>query len=222
VFGYLRGTKDRGVIFGADKSLHYYGTSDAAHLTQQATHDPLAATLGVTGYHFQLAGGSTSWRASTQNLTSHSSTESKLYALDEAAREMVCLNKLLVDFGIPVPEPVVIGQDNMAAITLTNSENFNPRTKHNDLQREGVCRVRYLPADNIPSDVLTKALGARDHHKHSSVLLGYTPPTRRPSKQLPTPQKASPLHMTKAHSLHASSGRLTESVPLVGVRCWVK
>jgi hypothetical protein len=70
----------------------------------------------------------------------------------------------------------------MAAITLTNSENFNPRTKHiavrymyiSGLQREGVCKVRYLPTDNIPSDVLTKALGARDHHKHSSVLLGYT------------------------------------------------
>jgi hypothetical protein len=61
---------------------------------------------------------------------------------------MVYLLKLLDNFGIPVPRPVQVGQDNMAAITLSNSENFNPRTKHiavrymyiNDLQREGVCR----------------------------------------------------------------------------------
>jgi hypothetical protein len=180
VFGYLKGTIDVGVVYGKSKSLEFYGTSDAAHLTQQATHD-WPPTLGVTGYHFQLGSGSISWRAGTQKLTSHSSTESELYALDEAARELVYLNKLLTNFGIKVPKPVMIGQDNMAAITLTNSENFNPRTKHiavrymyiNDLQREGVCKVRYLPTDNIPSDALTKALGHREHLQHTQVILGY-------------------------------------------------
>ena len=77
-------------------------------ITQQATHDWPAA-LGVTGYHFQLAGGR--WQhlmacrhaeASWQKLTFHSSTESELCALDEAAREMISPNKLLVDFGILV------------------------------------------------------------------------------------------------------------------------
>jgi hypothetical protein len=43
---------------------------------------------------------------------------------------MVYLNKLLEGFGITPPKPSQIGQDNMAAITLSNSENFNPRTKH--------------------------------------------------------------------------------------------
>jgi hypothetical protein len=86
VFGYLRGTKDQGSIFGADKSLHYYGTSDAAHVTQQAAHD-WPATLGVTGYHFQLAGDSISWRAGTQKLTSHSSMESELYARRSSSRD---------------------------------------------------------------------------------------------------------------------------------------
>jgi hypothetical protein len=70
----------------------------------------------------------------------------------------------------------------MAAITLSNSENSNPRTKHiavrymymhiNDLQKKGVCKVQHLPTDNIPSEALTKALGPTEFHKHLQVLLG--------------------------------------------------
>jgi hypothetical protein len=42
----------------------------------------------------------------------------------------------------------------------------------NDLQKKGVCKVQYLPTDNIPSDVLTKALGPIEFRKHIQVLLG--------------------------------------------------
>jgi hypothetical protein len=39
VLGYLRGTSDYGTVFGGGPTMHYYGSSDAPHLTQQGTHD---------------------------------------------------------------------------------------------------------------------------------------------------------------------------------------
>jgi hypothetical protein len=65
--------------------MHYYGSTDAAHLTQHATHD-WPPTLGVTGFHFHLGGGYISWRAGTQKPTSHFSTASELCALHTAPR----------------------------------------------------------------------------------------------------------------------------------------
>jgi hypothetical protein len=69
----------------------------------------------------------------------------------------------------------------MAATTLTNSENFNPRTKHiavrymyiNGHEREGVCKVRYLPTDSIPSDVLTTRPWAQENNMHTLYMAGY-------------------------------------------------
>ena len=87
MFGYLKRTASDGIIFGLDDQLVFYGTSDAAHnVLQQVPGWP--ATQGITGYHFQLFGGPVAWRSSSQKLTSHSSTESELYALDEATREL--------------------------------------------------------------------------------------------------------------------------------------
>jgi hypothetical protein len=99
VFGYLRKTATDGIIFSNDDKLTFYGTSDAIHAVVQevANWHP---TLGVTGYHFQLFGGPVTWSSSTQRLTSHSSIESELYALDEATRELVHLQKLLKDFDV--------------------------------------------------------------------------------------------------------------------------
>jgi hypothetical protein len=56
-----------------------------------------------------------------------------MYALDEATREVVYLNKLLLSFKIPVPSPVAIGQDNMAAITPTKRAKISIHTPNTSL-----------------------------------------------------------------------------------------
>ena len=54
-----------------------------------------------------------SWRAGTQAIVAHSSTEAELISLDEACRELGCLRAMLADLRIPVQLPVEIAQDNM-------------------------------------------------------------------------------------------------------------
>ena len=76
-------------------------------------------------------------------------------AVDEAARELRFLEKLLTDFGVQPPRPTALAQDNKSTVTLVGSTHWNARTRHvalryhstGDLQRAGVLQVRYLPTE---------------------------------------------------------------------------
>ena len=112
-----------------------------------------------------------------------SSTEAEIIAVDDAARELRYLEKILADFGIPAPRPTPIGQDNLSTCRLVGATSWNPRSKHlalryhstGDLQRAGVLQVKYLPTAAMPSDVLTKPLARVLHERHTKVLLGLAP-----------------------------------------------
>ena len=88
---------------------------------------------------------------------------------------------LLVDDGQQVTRrPTLVGQDSMGTIELCKSRHFNARTKHDalryhhvgDQQRAGVVKIAYLPTDDMPADLLTKALRVGPFQRHRAVLLG--------------------------------------------------
>jgi hypothetical protein len=171
---YLATTRELALTYGLHRNESgFYGTSDASHATE-------SGAKGVTGWAFHLAGGAVAWKARTQSLVALSSTEAELIAVDEAARELRYLEKVLADLGIKAPRPTPMGQDNMSAISIVGSTHFNPRSRHialryhstGDMQRAGVLQVRYLPTEHIPSDALTKGLPRAAHQRHTLVLLG--------------------------------------------------
>ena len=91
-----------------------------------------------------------------QVITSLSSTESELIAVDSATRELRFLLKLLHhDFKIDIPKPVLIAQDNMSTLAIIKSRHFNARTRHlalrfhhvGDHQHDGTLRTAYLSTD---------------------------------------------------------------------------
>jgi hypothetical protein len=77
---HLYTTRDEAATYGIGGSVECLGTADASHMTVSAVPG-WPPIKGVSGVHFQLYGGPLSWRAGTQQLTSHSSTDSELYAL---------------------------------------------------------------------------------------------------------------------------------------------
>ena len=180
VMQYLHHTRTLSLTWTKRKRFmsSFLGTCDAAH---NVTKD----SKGVTGWAYQLAGGSVSWKCSAQGLTALSSTEAELIAIDEATREAQFLHKLLGDFGINVSEaqPTPIAQDNQSTIKLIHSTHWNARTKHvalryhhtGDLVRNGEVQISYLPTDKMPADLLTKPLPAAAHNRHRAVLLGHAP-----------------------------------------------
>jgi hypothetical protein len=171
---YLANTRTLSLTYGRfPEEASFYGTCDASFNSEEGSK-------GITGWAFHLAGGAICWKSKTQGLVALSSTESELIAVDDAARELRYLEKLLADFGVPPPRPTPMGQDNTSTCILVGSKRWNPRTKHmalryhstGDMQRAGVLQVKYLPTQHMPSDVLTKPLSVELHRRHTVVLLG--------------------------------------------------
>ena len=131
---------------------------------------------------FHHSGAAICWKSKVQSITSLSSTESELIAVDSAVRELRFLLKLLRhDFKIDVPAPVLIAQDNQSTLAIIKSRHFNARTRHlalryhhvGDHQKDGTLKTEYLSTDKIPADVLTKALDKDSHLRHTRVLMGH-------------------------------------------------
>jgi hypothetical protein len=99
---YLATTRDLALTYGLHKDeAGFYGTCDASHTTE-------SGSKGVTGWAFHLAGAAVAWKARTQSLVALSSTEAELIAVDEAARQLRYLEKVLADLGIKAPRPTPI------------------------------------------------------------------------------------------------------------------
>ena len=64
------------------------------------------------GYIMKLFGGSVAWQANKQNTVTTSSTEAKLLAISQTAKESIYLSRLMKALHLTVPEPLTIECDN--------------------------------------------------------------------------------------------------------------
>lgn len=81
VLRYLKGTTDRGTLYGSVQSTNLFGYSDADHASDgdgRRSH---------TGYVFMLNGGAVSWRSQKQQSVALSTTEAEYMALVAATQE---------------------------------------------------------------------------------------------------------------------------------------
>ena len=177
VLRYLKGTADYGLTYTRNAKAVFYGHADADFAGEDET------AKSTTGFAFSGGSGVLCWKAATQSLVTHSSTEAELVALDSAARELEYLRQIAVDFGIKLELPVTVYQDNLSTVQVVKSGRFSARTKHlsvryhytHNLMKDGIVTLQHLGTKHLPSDALTKALGAYDHKRHSLVLLGMAP-----------------------------------------------
>jgi hypothetical protein len=164
IFRYLAGTCDHGLAFGpaplADPGHHLVGYSDATWAACPITR------RSVTGYLFQLHGGTITWHSSKQKSVALSSAEAEYMAVSDAAKEAVWISGLLAEIGLGQSGPVTIFEDNQAAIQIANDPKDHTRTKHIDIRfhhiRErialGQINLKYVKSSEQVADVLTKPL----------------------------------------------------------------
>jgi hypothetical protein len=62
----------------------------------------------ITGFIIFLLGVPILWRSKAQASVALSSTEAKLYALSEAAKEIKFIVQVVISMGIPVKLPVIV------------------------------------------------------------------------------------------------------------------
>ena len=160
IMRYLKGTMDLGLQYVRDCEESCEGYSDADWAGD--TND----RKSTSGYIFQTAGAPISWRSRRQNCVALSTAEAEYIALANAAQEAVWLQRLLDDLHDNSEKPMVIHEDNQAAISMSKNQQYHGRAKHIDIKyhyiRELVadkCVVlKYCPTDSMIADILTKGL----------------------------------------------------------------
>ncbi|KMQ91353.1 opie2a pol protein [Lasius niger] len=163
VLRYLKGTANFG-------NTYKYGEDDFQGFVDADWAGSIHDRRSFTGYAFVINGGCISWYSKKQRTVALSSTEAEYMALDEAAKEAVYLRRLLRELGINTGK-VTLSNDNLRAQRLATNPVFHARTKHIDIRHHlvreivdaGLIRLEHVASEEMPADVLTKALTKPKH-----------------------------------------------------------
>ncbi|GAA5871105.1 hypothetical protein JCM1840_007591 [Sporobolomyces johnsonii] len=167
ILRYVASTREQGLVYSPSSSSQLVGFTDADHAADPSTR------RSISGWVFTLAGAAVDWQSKRQAVVSISSTEAEYYSFSSAVREALWLRSLFVDLGIPPSGPTLIRADNRSMITLANHPASHHRTKHfavhASFSRERVAngdvQLEWMPTDELPADMLTKALASAKHRR---------------------------------------------------------
>ena len=115
----------------------------------------------TSGYCFSVNGGLISWRSSKQSCVALSTAEAEYVALAGAAQEAIWLRQLLNDVHCNDGLPIIINEDNQAAISIAKDPKDHPKTKHIAIKyhfiRDRIVNneiaVKYCPTDMMLADI---------------------------------------------------------------------
>jgi histone deacetylase 1/2 len=160
ILRYVRGTINLGLSIRRSKSTLVSAFSDA---DWAGCVDERRSTGGFAVF---LGDNLISWTARKQPTVSRSSTEAEYKALANATAEMLWVQKLLTELGIPHPAKARLWCDNLGATYLSANPIFHARTKHIEIDfhfvRERVAQklleIRFIHTGDQVADGFTKAL----------------------------------------------------------------
>ena len=121
----------------------------------------------MSGLCFFLGGNIITWSSKKQNAVARSSTESEYRALASTATELVWIQNLLMEIGVPLQlTPSILWCDNIGAQALASNPVHHARTKNIELDVHFVrnlvvyhkLEVRYISSEHQPADIFTKSL----------------------------------------------------------------
>jgi hypothetical protein len=187
VLAYLKGTIDYSIIYGdaSDIEVHAYtrancprdqistlGFADADHGTDKDDRK------SQTGYVFMINNGPVSWTSHKQSSVALSTMEAEYMSLSDSSREAIARANLYCDLNIIAQTPLIY-TDSTTALSLTDESAKYQRAKHIDIRyhyvrdvlQKGQIQVDYVPSEQNPADVFTKALPPPSH-QHCVLGMG--------------------------------------------------
>ena len=113
-----------------------------------------------------MGDGAISWSSRLQGIVALSTTEAEYVAATSAGQEILWLRNLFNELGYKLDSPSTLHIDNSALSVAKNPEHHGCM-KHLDLRfywlrdevEKGKINMVHLPTDEMPADILTKALG---------------------------------------------------------------
>jgi hypothetical protein len=164
VLKYLRGTIDLVLCFRREEEsslASIVGWTDADWGMDTETR------RSTTGFVFMICGAAISWKTKLQSVVALSTCEAELISLSEASREAIWLKRLGIELMLPsASTPIVINEDNQAALQIVRDHRFSERTKHvalhhffvrGEVANENLA-VQYCSTDKMIADIMTKPL----------------------------------------------------------------
>ncbi|GLB39311.1 putative reverse transcriptase (RNA-dependent DNA polymerase) [Lyophyllum shimeji] len=162
VFRYLKGTIGLKLMYGPNPEQDdLFVTFSDADLGGNPDNG-----RSTTGYMTRIGLGVVDWMSKLQPVVTLSTTESELVAGVTAGRGMAWIRNLVDEIGYAAPTPSKLFTDNMSAMQVSKNPEHHGRMKHLDLcwywLREQVGKKKiaplHLPTEEMPADLLTKAL----------------------------------------------------------------
>ena len=161
---YLHHTRNLGIIYCRGKSEYPYAYVDVAFSPHYGTSgDDYRSFMGGL---FKCAGGPICWFAKYQKALALSSSESEYYGLTAAAIQAIHIQQLCTELGIYSDEPMLIYEDNKAAIKMSENSSNSKRTIHLDRRAHFIrsqvnqhnLQLEYCPTKQMVADAMTKML----------------------------------------------------------------
>ena len=120
----------------------------------------------TSGYMVKLGSGVVCWSSKQQSVVALSTTEAEYVAGVAAGKEICWLQNLLGELGYTASAPSKLYIDNQSALSVAKNPEHHGRMKHMDLcfywlrdkVQMNTISPLYMPTEDMPADLLTKAL----------------------------------------------------------------
>lgn len=124
-----------------------------------------------------LGASAISWGSQRQKCVTLSSTEAEYVAAAQAVKEMVWIDRLMVDILSKCENPSML-VDNQSEIRLIKNMEFHKRTKHIDVMynfirekfNDDFFKLFYVDTNNQIADIFTKPLPKHKFQKFRSLM----------------------------------------------------
>jgi hypothetical protein len=167
VMRYIKGTLDYKITYTRpDKPIS--SPSELFQTYSDADHAGNSDNMRSTGgFVVLMAGGATSWSSRLQGLVALSTTEAEFVSAVSAGQEILWLRNFFTQLGYKFTGASTLHIDNQSALSVAKDPEHHGRMKHLDLRyywlRDevygGRISVVHLRTDQMPADILTKAMG---------------------------------------------------------------
>ena len=173
ILKYLMRTRDYLLVY-SNESLKTLGYTDSDF------QGDIDSSKSTSGYVFTLNGGAICWRSVKQTCVVESAIEAEYVAASEAAKEVVWLNKFLLDLHvIPCADrPITLYCDNSGVVTQSKEPRSHKKQKHilrkyhliRDFIYRGDTVVTKIASEENLADPFTKSLPERVFERHVNCM----------------------------------------------------
>jgi hypothetical protein len=188
---YLKGTRDRGIIYrtNGEISLDCYVDADYCGLWGSEPPDDPMSVRSRSGYIFTFAGCPFHWISTLQKLTALSTMEAEYIALSDSCRALLplrdILQEILACLKLPAEFPVrsqsTVYEDNNGALALSHLPHLTPRSKHIAVKyhffrehvKTGSLDVVKIDTHSQLADICTKGLAEGPFQQIRLLVMGW-------------------------------------------------